>query len=170
MTRPEDSARRVEIYFGSAREKKEFVEWAKKAGSCLSPYIVSKLRDIRAVEARRKPTAMLMPREIDSLREENRTLREDLAALKQQVDSLQQSEDRERDMAHLDNEEDEVVYNAKLVELIVDKGPVHTTTILTLLGIEDDLQRCEGIAKQLESLEGHGLIRKGSRGWRWLKK
>ena len=169
MTRPEDSARRVEIYFGSAREKKEFVEWAKKAGSCLSPYIVSKLRDIRAVEARRKPTAMLMPREIESLREENRALREDLAALKQQVDSLQQSGDRERDMAHLD-EEDEAVYNAKLIELIIQKGPVHTTTILTLLGIEDDLRRCEGIAKQLEGLEGYGLIQKGPRGWRWKKR
>jgi hypothetical protein len=166
MTSSKDAARSLVIYFTSPEEKHDFAEWAKKAGSSLSPYIISKLRETRDSEAHRKPSTK--PREIETLHEENRALKEELAFAKSQLNILQLATERARDLAHLDDSATRVFFNAKLIEALIQKGPMHNDTLITLLGAKDDLERRKALAVQLEALEGYGLVKKGSRGYRWV--
>jgi len=42
--------------------------------------------------------------------------------------------------------------------------------LFVLLGIgPDDSEQREALGRQLEELEGFGMIKKGSNGWRWVR-
>ncbi|MHB8118652.1 MAG: hypothetical protein ACYDHX_08005 [Methanothrix sp.] len=166
MTSHADSARRLDLYFASAKEKEEFVEWAKKAKSPVSPFLVSKLREIRESDAHGRSGRAA--KELDEMRACMVALREDLACKTAKLDALQGSEERSQDLAFLEEaEEGERVWNARLIAVLVEHGPVHEGTLLSLVGIEGDLERCRAIARQLEALEGYGLVKHGPRGWSW---
>ncbi|MHB8118654.1 MAG: phage integrase N-terminal SAM-like domain-containing protein [Methanothrix sp.] len=70
--------------------------------------------------------------------------------------------------AFLDDSDGERFLSAKLIAVLTLQGPVHDATLLSLLGIEGDQERCRAIGRQLEELEGYGVVKHGARGWRWL--
>jgi len=60
-------------------------------------------------------------------------------------------------------------YDKRLVELLKKGEVVDSDHLLRLLGInprETDLVKA--VSKQLENLEGYGLVQKTRRGWRWI--
>lgn len=166
MTSPADSARRLDLYFASSKEKKEFVEWAKKAKSPVSPFLVSKLREIRESEAHGRPGRAA--KELEDMRACMVSMREDLACKTAKLDALQGSEERTRDLAFLDDSLKEQDLSAHLIATLKEHGPVHEGALLSLLGIEGDRERCRAISRQLEALEGFGVVKHGPRGWGWV--
>ena len=60
-------------------------------------------------------------------------------------------------------------YSKELVEIIKARGFVDSYGLLETLGIdprESDLVKA--ISKQLEELEGYGMIKAEAKGWRWI--
>ena len=69
----------------------------------------------------------------------------------------------------LDDDVEILKLNVQLVEALKNQGPIHEARLLETLGIDPaDLAMTRAISIQIELLEEYGLIRKGTRGWRWL--
>ena len=165
MPSPRDAARRIDLYFESPAEKAAFQAWAKEMGCPLSPLILAKLREVRAAESRpAKPAASL--KELDALRAEVKALREELAQRDAMIEILRVAEEREEDLEYSTAPRGH--FSESLITLLRERGPLHGDTLVSLLGISDDVEHCRAIQRQLESLEKMGLIKKGPRGWRWI--
>ena len=109
-------------------------------------------------------------REMDALKAENKTLRDDL---RQKIIVLEKYENelkRYRSQAFLGEDYQGMRrYSKELVEILKSGGLVDSYRLLEDLGIdprESDLVKA--VSMQLEELEGYGMIKPEGKGWRWI--
>lgn len=162
-----DKERYTYVYHPSRPHKERWEKAAAKAHTSLSKFIIA------AVDERIDGKEELAPRharELDGLKNEIKTLREDL----QRKNILMERYEAElkRYRAAPWQEADFAgsrLLNEDLVGVLKAHGPVDRLQLLDALGIdrrEHDL--VNAVMKQLETLEGFGFIKLEKDTWRWM--
>jgi len=135
----------------------------------LSKFIIGIVDGVLDESEEYKPRREVV-REMEALKAENKTLRDDL---RQKIIVLEKYENelkRYRSQAFLGEDYQGMRrYSKELVEILKSGGLVDSYRLLEDLGIdprESDLVKA--VSMQLEELEGYGMIKPEGKGWRWI--
>ncbi len=169
MVKP-DRERYVWLYCRSVQDKERYQALAEEAGAPLSKFILGVFEDALAAAKDNEGTGPSTIKELQTLREENKRLKEDLRLRELLINKLEAENQRFKAATWADEFEGFRDYDSELVGVLKTYGPVHTGKLLERLNIEpNDVDRIEGLSKQLEGLEAHGIIKHNAKGWMWCK-
>ncbi|NPV61323.1 MAG: hypothetical protein HPY61_01610 [Methanotrichaceae archaeon] len=168
MVKP-DKERYVWLYLPSKADKERWRAAADKAKTKLSNFCISIIEERLAEEEEFKPRREIM-REMESLKAENKTLRDDL---RQKAIVLERYEGELKKFRAQDFIGAEYAgvrrYNKEIVDLLKSRGQVDSYRLLEALGIdprESDLVKA--VSHQLEELEAYGMVEATAKGWKWI--
>jgi hypothetical protein len=164
-----DRSRYIWLYCKSREQKEQWQALAEKADTPLSAWCAS------IIEERLAEDNGLMPRhklakELDSLKADNESLREDLRR-KELVLERYEAELRRYRAEPFQGEQFAGIrpYSKELVEILKARGHVGSYQILELLGIAPgEAEAIKAVSKQLEELEKFNLIKADGKGWQWI--
>jgi hypothetical protein len=164
-----DKSRYVYLYLPSAEDKARWEKLAKEAKVPLSKFVIEVFESALAEESDFKPRGELV-KEIGQLRGENKELRDDLKQKKIVLEKYENELKRYRSEAFLDDcFEGTRKYNQQILQILKRGVTVDSYGLLEELGIDPkDSDLINAVSRQLEDLEGYGLITNTSRGWRWV--
>jgi hypothetical protein len=164
-----DKSRYVYLYLPSAEDKARWEKLAKEAKVPLSKFVIEVFESALAEESDFKPRGELV-KEIGQLRSENKELRDDLKQKKIVLEKYENELKRYRSEAFLDDHfEGTRKYNQQILQILKRGVTVDSYGLLEELGIDPkDSDLVNAVSRQLEDLEGYGLIANTSRGWRWV--
>jgi predicted nuclease with TOPRIM domain len=164
-----DKSRYVYLYLPSAEDKARWEKLAKEAKVPLSKFVIEVFESALAEESDFKPRGELV-KEIGQLRGENKELRDDLKQKKIVLEKYENELKRYRSEAFLDDRfEGTRKYNQQILQILKRGVTVDSYSLLEELGIDPkDSDLVNAVSRQLEDLEGYGLITNTSRGWRWV--
>jgi hypothetical protein len=164
-----DKERYTYVYHPSVEHKRRWEKIAKKARTPLSKFIIGTVDSVIDEDEDFKPRHEIV-REMETLRTENKTLRDDLKQKNIVLDKYENELKRYRSQAFLGADYQGVRrYSKELVEILKSRGFVDSYRLLEDLGIdprESDLVKA--VSMQLEELEGYGMIKPEGKGWRWI--
>ncbi len=168
MVKP-DRSRYIWLYCKSREQKEQWQALAEKADTPLSAWCAS------IIEERLAEDNGLMPRhklakELESLKADNESLREDLRR-KELVLERYETELRRYRAEPFQGEQFAGIrpYSKELVEILKARGHVGSYQILELLGIAPgEAEAIKAVSKQLEELEKFNLIKADGKGWQWI--
>ena len=168
MVKP-DRSRYIWLYCKSREQKEQWQALAEKADTPLSAWCAS------IIEERLAEDNGLMPRhklakELESLKADNGSLREDLRR-KELVLERYEAELRRYRAEPFQGEQFAGIrpYSKELVEILKARGHVGSYQILELLGIAPgEAEAIKAVSKQLEELEKFNLIKADGKGWQWI--
>ena len=168
MVKP-DRSRYIWLYCKSREQKEQWQALAEKADTPLSAWCAS------IIEERLAEDNGLMPRhklakELESLKADNESLREDLRR-KELVLERYETELRRYRAEPFQGEQFAGIrpYSKELVEILKARGHVSSYQILELLGIAPgEAEAIKAVSKQLEELEKFNLIKADGKGWQWI--
>ena len=168
MVKP-DRSRYIWLYCKSREQKEQWQALAEKADTPLSAWCAS------IIEERLAEDNGLMPRhklakELESLKADNESLREDLRR-KELVLERYETELRRYRAEPFQGEQFAGIrpYSKELVEILKARGHVGSYQILELLGIAPgEAEAIRAVSKQLEELEKFNLIKADGKGWQWI--
>jgi len=163
-----DKSRYVYLYLPSAEDKKRWEKLASEAKVPLSKFVIEIVENALMEESEFKPRAEMV-KELGSLRDEVRKLRDDLKLKNIVIDKYESELKRYRSATFLEGVfEGARGYNQELVELLKRKTVLDSYRILEELGIDPrEADLVKAVSSQLDNLEGYGLVESTPRGWRW---
>jgi hypothetical protein len=164
-----DRSRYIWLYCKSREQKEQWQALAEKADTPLSAWCAS------IIEERLAEDNGLMPRhklakELESLKADNESLREDLRR-KELVLERYETELRRYRAEPFQGEQFAGIrpYSREIVEILKARGHVGSYQILELLGIAPgEAEAIKAVSKQLEELEKFNLIKADGKGWQWI--
>jgi len=164
-----DRSRYIWLYCKSREQKEQWQALAEKADTPLSAWCAS------IIEERLAEDNGLMPRhklakELENLKADNESLREDLRR-KELVLERYEAELRRYRAEPFQGEQFAGIrpYSKELVEILKARGHVGSYQILELLGIAPgEAEAIKAVSKQLEELEKFNLIKADGKGWQWI--
>ncbi len=164
-----DKSRYVYLYLPSAEDKARWDTLAKEAGVPLSKFVIEVVESALAENSDFKPRGELV-KEIGKLRTENKELKDDLKQKKIVIAKYETDLKRYRSEAFLDDQYKGVrKYSKQIIEILRRGVTVDSYKLLEELEIDPkDSDLVSAVSKQLEELEGYGLVANTSRGWRWI--
>jgi len=165
-----DPERYIYLYCSSQEQKKKLEEMARKADAPLSKYLLNIIEEAISREARVAPRDRVSE-DMRALEDELQKLRDESRTNEKLLPKYEAENRRLREAAKFaDGFEGERQLDAELIAML-QRGPAHDYRLLEILGIDPgDSIQVAAVQKQLQVLELHGLIKKGPRGWQWLKK
>lgn len=168
MVKP-DRSRYIWLYCRSKAQKDEWQALAEKADTPLSAWCASIIEERIAEDEEHRPRHKIA-KELESLKAENKTLRDDL---RQKEVVLQRYEAELRRYRAEPFQADQFQgirpYSKELVDILRGRHHVGSYEILELLGIRpDESQAIKSVSKQLEELEKFNLVRADGKGWQWI--
>jgi hypothetical protein len=161
MPHPRYRGTTIELRTFSPSEKAEIDAWADKHGEPTSAFLLARIRDLMDAETHKKKPdlgheAKLLA-DMSSLETE---LRQTKAILKK----------AEARLAFMPNEQGERFLNSRLIRILKDRGAaLKESEIFSLMDATGDRPLEDLVREELERLEGFGLIRKSSHGYRWIR-
>jgi chorismate mutase len=163
-----DKSRYVYLYLPSAEDKARWEKLAEEAGVPLSRFVIEIVESALDEDSNFKPRGELV-KEIGRLRTENKELRDDLKQKKIVLEKYESELKRYRSNAFIEEKFEGVrKYSKELITILKRKGVIDSYELLEELGIDpNDSDLVKGVSKQLENLEGYGLVTSTQRGWRW---
>ncbi len=168
MVKP-DRSRYIWLYCKSKVQKEQWQALADKADTPLSTWCASIIEERIAEENGLIPRQKIT-KELESLKAENKTLREDLRQ-KEVVIQRYEAELRRYRAEPFQGEQFAGIrpYSKELVEILKARGHVGSYQILELLGIAPgEAEAIKAVSKQLEELEKFNLIKADGKGWQWI--
>ena len=168
MVKP-DRSRYIWLYCKSKAQKEQWQALADKADTPLSTWCASIIEERIAEENGLIPRQKIT-KELESLKAENKTLREDLRQ-KEVVIQRYEAELRRYRAEPFQGEQFAGIrpYSKELVEILKARGHVGSYQILELLGIAPgEAEAIKAVSKQLEELEKFNLIKADGKGWQWI--
>ena len=168
MVKP-DKSRYVWLYLPSKAAKERWQALADEAKTPLSTFCVSIIEE-KLAESEEEKSQRTVIKELESLKGENKTLREDM---RQKEVVLQRYEEELRryraEPFQADHFQGVRPYSRELVDILKARGHVGSYQILELLGIApDETEAIKAVTKQLEELEKFNLIKADGKGWQWI--
>ncbi len=152
----------------SDADKARWAALAEKAKTPLSPWVIEIVESTLAENEEFQPRREMV-KELESLRNEARTLREELRQKNVVLERYESELKRFRSQAFLEEDYKGVRrYSKEIVDIFKARGQVDSYRLLEDLGVdprESDLVKA--VSKQLEELEGYGMIKPTSKGWKW---
>ncbi len=165
-----DKSRYVYLYLPSSEDKARWEKLAEEAGVPLSKFVIEVVESSLAEESDFKPRGELV-KEIGQLRSENKELRDDLKQKRIVIEKYERDLKRYRSEAFLEDRFEGVrKYNQQIIKILKRGVTVDSYRLLEELEIDPkDSDLVNAVSRQLEDLEGFGLITNTSRGWRWIE-
>ena len=168
MVKP-DKSRYVWLYLPSKAAKERWQALADEAKTPLSTFCISIIEE-KLAESEEEKSQRTVIKELESLKGENKTLREDM---RQKEVVLQRYEEELRryraEPFQADHFQGVRPYSRELVDILKARGHVGSYQILELLGIApDETEAIKAVTKQLEELEKFNLIKADGKGWQWI--
>ncbi len=169
MVKP-DRSRYIWVYANSKAQKDQWQALADKVKTPLSTWCVSIIEERLAEEDGGQPRRKLI-KDMETLKTENKTLREDL---RQKEIVLQRYEAELRryraEPFQADQFQGVRSYSREIVDILKRAGHVGSYQILELLGIgPGESEAIRSVSKQLEELEKFNLIKADGKGWQWIR-
>jgi len=152
----------------SKAQKEQWQALADKVDTPLSTWCASIIEERIAEENGLLPRHKIA-KELESLKAENKILREDLRQ-KEVVLQRYEAELRRYRAEPFQGEQFAGIrpYSKELVEILKARGHVGSYQILELLGIAPgEAEAIKAVSKQLEELEKFNLIKADGKGWHW---
>ena len=142
---------------------------ADKAKTPLSTFCIEIIESTLAEDEEFKPRREMV-RDVEDLKKETKILRDDLRQKSIVLERYEGELKRYRSQSFLEEDYQGMRrYSKEIVEILKTFGHIDSYNLLEKLGIdprESDLVRA--VSKQLEELEGYGMIRAEGRTWRWI--
>jgi hypothetical protein len=164
-----DPTRYTYVYHPSRPHKERWEKLAAKAHTSLSKFIIGIVDGVVDEEEEFKPRREAV-REMESLKAENKSLRDDLKQKEIVLERYETELKRYRSQSFLEEDyQGRRRYSKELVEILKGRGFADSYRLLEVLGIdprESDLVKA--VSMQLEELEGYGMIKPEGKGWRWI--
>jgi len=164
-----DKERYTYVYHPSVEHKERWVKLARKAKTPLSKFIIGTVDGVIDDDEDFKPRREIV-RDMEALKTENKALRDDLHQKEIILERYESELKRYRSQPFLEEEYKGMRrYSKELVEILRSRGFVDNYRLLEDLGIdprESDIVKA--VSRQLEELEGYGMIRPEGKGWRWI--
>ena len=164
-----DPTRYTYVYHPSRPHKERWEKLAAKAHTSLSKFIIGIVDGVVDEEEEFKPRQEAV-REMEVLKAENKSLRDDLKQKEIVLERYEAELKRYRSQSFLEEDYQGMRrYSKELVEILREHGQMDSYRILEALGIdprESDLVKA--VSKQLEELEGYGMIKTDGRSWKWI--
>ncbi len=168
MVKP-DKSRYIWLYCRSKAQKDEWQALAGKANTPLSVWCTSIIEERIAEDEDHRPRHKIV-KELESLKADNKALRDDLRQ-KEVVLQRYEAELRRYRAEPFQTEAFKGVrtFSKELVDILKVRGSVGSYQILELLGIRpDEPQAIKAVSKQLEELEKFNLVKADGKGWQWI--
>ena len=167
MVKP-DRSRYIWLYLPSKADKDRWKSLAEKAQTPLSTFCISIIEE-KLAEEDSKPRSQVT-KELEDLKRENKGLRDDLRQKDIVLDRYEGELKRFRSQTFLEDDYHGVRrYSKELVQTIKGRGFVDSYRLLETLGIDPrESELVKAVSKQLEELEGYGMIKAEAKGWRWI--
>lgn len=165
MVKP-DKSRYVYLYLPSEADKQRWEKLAAKARTPLSKFCIEIIESTLAENEQFKPRREMV-QEMETLKAENKALRDDL---RQKSIVLERYEgELKRYRSHEEGYQGMRRYSKELVEILKTRGQVDSYRLLEALGIDPrESELVKAVSKQLEELEEYGMVKAEPRGWRWI--
>jgi len=164
-----DKSRYVWLYLPSKADKERWQALADAVQNPLSTFCISIIEERLAEEDEFKPRREIA-KEIETLKAENKSLREDLRQKVIVIERYEGELKKFRSQAFLGEDYAGVRrYSKEIVDLLKSSGRVDSYRILETLGIdprEGDLVKA--VSRQLEELEAYGMVKTDGRSWQWI--
>jgi uncharacterized caspase-like protein len=164
-----DKTRYSYVYHPSRPHKERWEKAAAKAHTSLSKLIIAAVDGLLDENEEFQPRREMV-RELESLRSENKSLRNDLSQKTIVLDRYEAELKRYR--AQPFQEEDYRGmrrYSKELVEVLKTRGQADSYKILEALGIDPrESELVKAVSRQLEELEAYGMIKTEGRSWQWI--
>jgi len=164
-----DKERYTYVYHPSRQHKERWHKMAAKAHTSLSKFIIATVDEVIDENEELPPRREVM-REIQSLKDENKALRDELRQKNIVLERYENELKKHRAQAFIENDYHGMRrYSKELVDIFRKKGFVDRYGLLEELGIdprESDL--IKAVSTQLEELEGYGMISPTAKGWKWI--
>ncbi len=167
MVKP-DRERYVWLYCKSVEDKQRYQALADESKAPLSKFLLGVIEDALAARDNEQ-TGPTVVKELQTLREENMKLREDLKLRTMLIDKLQNENERFKAALWTDEAHEGFRgYDLNLIDTLKNRSPIQPGRLFEALEIEPgDTDRIEATSRQLEALETHGIVKLGPRGWVW---
>lgn len=163
-----DKERYTYVYHPSVPHKERWEKAARKAHTSLSKFIIAAVDGMLDENEEFMPRREIM-RELESSRAENKALRDDLRQKSIVIERYEAELKRHRSQAFMEDDfRGQRRYSRELAD-ILRKGTVDSYRLLEELGIdprESDLVKA--VSKELEELEGFGVVKTDGRSWQWI--
>ena len=172
VTKTKDLKKRaIYVYLPSVEMANKWKKLAGKAGASISKFVIEHVEGSLKEEGEEGyPRRTELIKRLKGVNEELARLREEKKILKRAYERLDLELRRYRAQPFLEGEFQGVrTYDKELIALLKRQGTVEGRRILEELGIDPrDSDLVKAVNKQLENLEGYGLIVARPRGWKWL--
>ena len=164
-----DKSRYVWLYLPSKADKDRWQALADGAQTPLSKFCISIIEE-RLAEAEEFKPRRELSREMETLKAENKNLRDDLRQKAIVIERYEGELKKYRSQSFLGEDYAGVRrYNKEIVDSLKSRGQADSYRILEDLGIdprESDLVKA--VSRQLEELEAYGMVKIDGRAWRWI--
>jgi len=164
-----DKSRYIWLYCRSKAQKDEWQALAGKVNTPLSVWCTSIIEERIAEDEDHRPRHKIV-KELESLKADNKALRDDLRQ-KEVVLQRYEAELRRYRAEPFQTEAFKGVrtFSKELVDILKARSRVGSYEILELLGIRpDESQAIKAVSKQLEELEKFNLVKADGKGWQWI--
>ncbi len=164
-----DKERYSYVYHPSRPHKERWEKAAAKAHTSLSKFIIAAVDGLLDENEEFQPQREMV-RELEALKKENKTLRDDILQKSVVLERYEADLKKYRSQSFLDEDYVGVrPYSKEIVDLLKSRGQADSYKILEALGVdprESDLVKA--VSTQLEELEGFGFIKAEGRSWKWI--
>ncbi len=164
--------RAIYVYLPSVEQKERWEEYARKQGTSISKFVVehveNSLREEEEPSYKSRGDLWRMAKEskdqLDKVTREKKVLELALERLEAELRRYRAQPFLEEDFMGVRG------YQKELVEILREGKVVGSGEILSRLGIDPSEQEAvKAVAKQLENLEGYGLVKSSPKGWKWIQ-
>lgn len=168
MVKP-DKSRYVWLYLPSKADKERWQALADKVSTPLSTWAIEIIESTLAENEGLRPRRELM-KEMEGSKKENKGLRDDLTQKNIVLERYESELKRFRSHTFVEGSYEGVRrYSKELVEVLKRRGQVDSYRLLEELDIDPrESEQVKALSRQLEELEGYGMIKAEAKGWRWI--
>lgn len=164
-----DRSRYIWLYLPSKADKDRWKALAEKAQTPLSAFCISIIEERLAEEDEFKPRRKVL-KEMEAIKAENKSLREDIRLKSIVLDRYEGELKRYRSQPFLEEDYRGMrPYSEELVKLLKASGSIDSYRLLEELGVDPrESELVKAVSKQLEELERYKLIKSEGKSWRWI--
>ncbi len=168
MVKP-DRSRYVHVYMPSDADKARWAALAEEAKTPLSKWVIEIVESTLAENEEFQPRREMI-KELESLRKDNKDLRDDIRQKEIVLERYEAELKRYRAQPFLaENYRGVRPYSEELIKILKARGQIDNYRLLEELGIdprESDLVKA--VSSQLDELEAYKLIKTDGRSWKWI--
>ena len=164
--------RPIYVYLPSVEQKKRWDELAEQQGTSISKFVVGHVENsLLQIEDPSYKSIGEVLRETRQLKAQLEKIGQEKHVLEIALERLEEELRRYRAQPFIDDKFVGVrSYQKELIDVLRQGRLVTSEEILSKLGVRPTEQEAvKAVSKQLENLEGYGLVKSSSKGWKWIE-